>query len=225
MTYKTCQDLEDGTFWEHCPIFCPAETFFDETRSLCWEICKPDAAVNCALSKPKCGPAENDPTNTECRGTVWIADKEDCHFYRTCFKDRYTDQKWVVCRQPCPVHNGVLMVFDKKSLTCKSPAISSNATTDDVCTIAMPVPLTNLQEVTSFVSGVTNDIVFECRQARGTLEEEACLQQEFNCKGPVCISSQWADESSCSGFKHCKVTKSKDSIQICEKKCETEQNL
>ena len=97
------------------------------------------------------------------------------------------------------------MVFDAVDKKCKTAAISSNATTDDVCTIAVPVPLTKPQEVGPFGSGETNDIAVECHQARTTIEEETCLQQEFTCKGPVCISKQWADKSHCSGFKHCKV--------------------
>ena len=108
---------------------------------------------------------------------------------------------FVCFRQPCPVDsNNALMVFDGKS--CRSPAISSNATSDDVCTVAMPIPLTVSHDTESFGSGEPNDIAVECHQARSTIEEETCLQQEFNCKGPVCISKQWADKSHCSGFKH-----------------------
>ena len=116
----------------------------------------------------------------------------------------YIKLVFVCFRQPCPVDsNNALMVFDGKS--CRSPAISSNATTDDVCTVAMPIPLTVSEDVRTFGSGETNDIAVECHQARTTIEEETCLQQEFTCKGPVCISKQWADKSHCSGFKHCKV--------------------
>ena len=72
-----------------------AETFFDEVRSKCWEKCvPPEAEINCEKYKPNC----YNTTEVECRGTVWLKDKENCHFYRTCLRDKYTSQKWVVCR-------------------------------------------------------------------------------------------------------------------------------
>ena len=107
-------------------------------------------------------------------------------------------------RQPCPMdsHN-TLMVFDGRE--CRSPAISSNATTDDVCNIAIPIQLIKTQEARPFQLNEMKDVVVECHQARSTIEEETCLKQEFNCEGSVCISNMWSDSSSCSGLKYCKV--------------------